>query len=100
MGRHALAVTFLERFFSEVHDASPSLMGEARIEMDRLSGKVGFVSIGSDASGAEVFIDGKRVGITPIVGRTPVEVGRHELVVCRPNLGALYQLLCLDRTDA
>ena len=88
MGRHALAVTFLERFFSEVHDASPSLMAEARAELDRLSRKVGFVKIGSDANGAEVFIDGARVGITPIVGRLPVEVGRHELEVRSPNVGA------------
>ena len=42
--------------------------------------KKGFVTVTSDAEGAEVFIDGQRVGVTPLEGHA-VTAGRHALLV-------------------
>ena len=42
--------------------------------------KKGFVTITADAEGAEVFIDGQRVGVTPLEGYA-VTAGRHALQI-------------------
>jgi hypothetical protein len=42
--------------------------------------KKGFVTITADAEGAEVFIDGQRVGVTPLEGYA-IQAGRHALLI-------------------
>jgi tetratricopeptide (TPR) repeat protein len=81
IGRNAQAFVALERFLRDATDASPELLASARAEIGRLSAKVGFVTVTADAAEAEVLLVGVRIGSTPLTGRTPVDGGRHDLVL-------------------
>lgn len=54
----------------------------ARLDYD-LQRRVGYLDIASDVSGAEVRVDGRRVGIAPMKFEVPT--GTHEVVVAAPG---------------
>jgi tetratricopeptide (TPR) repeat protein len=81
LGKHAEAIFALERFLRDARDAAPEHVSEARAEIGRLSRRVAFVSLASNVAGAEVLLDGSRIGTTPLASRTPVDAGRHEVVL-------------------
>ena len=49
----------------------------------------GELKVGADAPGAEVLVDGKKVGATPYVAQLPV--GVHQVKVVHPRSGASYE---------
>lgn len=81
LARYADALESFERFVAEAKDANPDNLGQARGEIESLRRKVGFVTVRCDRIGADVLVDGRNRGKTPL--RTPVALdpGVHQLVV-------------------
>jgi len=81
LARHADALEAFERFISEAHDASAETRADAEHRIASLRKRVGTLSIVCDTAGAEVRIDGKNVGNTPLDKKVYVQAGAHQLVV-------------------
>lgn len=81
MDRNADAFMAYGRFLREATDGSAEHISHARQELERLSKNVAFVELVCDVPGASVLIDGRRVGLTPLPDRLPVDTGPHEIVV-------------------
>ena len=85
LARHAEALDAFERFINEAHDATPETRADAEHRIASLRKRVGTLSITCDTAGAEVRIDGKNVGTTPLDKRLYVQAGAHQLVVRRAD---------------
>jgi hypothetical protein len=83
MARHADALEAFERFVSEAKQASPATRADAEKHIAALRRRVGTVSITADADGAEVRLDGRKLGDTPLEKKIYVQAGPHQLVVRR-----------------
>jgi tetratricopeptide (TPR) repeat protein len=88
MGRHAQALGAFERFLREASDAAAEQLEDARAQVKRLSGKVAFVTIAGGPEGAEIVLDGVRIGAAPLTGRVPIDPGQHALVVRGTGFGS------------
>jgi hypothetical protein len=79
LGRSGEALQAFERFLTDADAPPPRLLAEAKQAIEELSAQVGRVRIDCAIKGAEVRIDGKKVGIAPIKELLPVTPGHHEL---------------------
>ena len=87
LNRLAEAYTGFERFAREAIDGSPEHLRHARLKLEQLSSRVGFVAIETNLSGGDLRIDGRPVGSTPLQGTIPVDPGTHEAVISKSDLG-------------
>jgi tetratricopeptide (TPR) repeat protein len=87
-GKAPQAVMEYERFLRGAQDATPETIADAKKRLERLSGKVGFLNLSSDAADAEAFLDGVPVGKVADLGSLPVEVGKHDIVARSRQLGS------------
>jgi hypothetical protein len=85
LGRQVEAVAAFEKFLAEAGDASPSLTSEAKRSVQELSPKIGKLLIDCPLSGAEVTVDGKPVGRTPITDLIRVMPGKHQVTATHPS---------------
>jgi len=65
-------------------DVPTARIAAVREDIDRLSGRVGHITIQA-AAGAELRLDGVAIGFAPLPDAVPVNVGVHELTVHVPG---------------
>ena len=85
LGRPVEAVDAFEKFLSLSSDASPDLIAEAKRSVNELAPKVGKLLIDCTLSGAEITVDGKKVGQTPLVDLVRVSPGSHQVTATHPS---------------
>jgi tetratricopeptide (TPR) repeat protein len=88
LGQPARAFSALKVFLRDPGDAAAELVSEAREMSAQLSTKIAFVSVSSDVAGADVLLDGTRVGAVYAPAKLPVDPGRHELTLRTARLGS------------
>ena len=79
LSRPVEALEAFEKFLAGATDASPETTADARKSVAELREKLGRIRIDCETLGAEVNVDGKSVGLTPLrefVWATP---GRHQI---------------------
>jgi len=79
LGRPVEAIEAFEQFLAKAQDAPERLVMEARQSVEVLSAQVGKLMIECPLSGAEIKLDGKRIGIAPLVDLVRVTTGHHQL---------------------
>jgi hypothetical protein len=85
LGRPVEAIEAFQRFLAEATDASPEKMADARRFVAELQMKLGRLRIDCDTAGAEVRVDGKTVGLTPLPGLIWATPGRHQVTASRTD---------------
>lgn len=86
LAHHAEAVDAFERFLADAKDASAETRLQAENYVSTLRPRVGAVTVSCATSGAEVEIDGRALGTTPLGRAFHVAAGPHKLVVQRAGL--------------
>jgi len=81
LGRNADAMEAFDKFLSEALDASADLRANAERHRTLLAQKVGTIVVECDVEGAEVAVDGRSLGVTPLKTPARLDPGPHQLVV-------------------
>jgi len=81
LGRKADAVEAFEKFLAEALDANPDLRANAERHRSTLSQQVGTLVVECDTDGAEISVDGRSRGVTPLAAPIRLDPGPHQLVV-------------------
>jgi hypothetical protein len=79
LGRLAGAMDAFERFLLETPDNSAEMTADAHAAMVELQGKLGRLHIECSMARAEISVDGKMVGLTPLPDLLWAEPGRHQI---------------------
>jgi hypothetical protein len=79
VGRPVEAMDAFERFLAQAADAPAEMTAEAKRSMTELGEKVGKLLIECPVPGAEIAVDGKKVGEAPIQNLVRVAPGRHQV---------------------
>jgi len=85
LGRSADALEAFERFLAEAPDAPPAAREKAEANRRGLRPRVAALTITTDFGGAEVLVDGRRRGTTPLPRPLYVEPGSHQFAARRPG---------------
>jgi hypothetical protein len=84
LGHFAAALNAYTRYLAEGGEQiDAARRAQVRTEIAWLNALVGSVVVGTDTSGAIVFVDGRRVGETPLNGPLFVDLGEHEIRISR-----------------
>ena len=83
LGRPVDAVAAFDRFLREAGDAPPETLAEARRSAAELKTKLGQIQVICATDGAEVTVDGKQIGSTPLGEMVWTTPGRHQVAVQR-----------------
>ena len=75
------AVAAFDRFLRDAGDAPPETLAEARRSAAELKTKLGQIEVTCATDGAEVTVDGKQVGSTPLGEMVWTTPGRHQVAV-------------------
>lgn len=78
VGRPVEAMVAFEKFLEQASDAPDRAIAEAQQSIAELSQQVGRLRIDAVA-GAEITVDGKPVGVSPVENPIPVMPGTHEV---------------------
>ena len=81
LGRKADAIEAFETFLNEALDASPDLRANAERHRSTLATQTGALVVTCDTDGAEVSVDGRARGVTPLQTSIRLDPGPHQLVV-------------------
>ena len=81
LGRKADAIEAFETFLNEALDASPDLRANAERHRSTLATQTGALVVTCDTDGAEVSVDGRSHGVTPLQTSIRLDPGPHQLVV-------------------
>jgi tetratricopeptide (TPR) repeat protein len=81
LDRPADALQAFERFVGAAADAPPETLGEASRSIAELRRQLGAWIVDSSLPGAEVMLDGRVVGLTPLPGPIWMTPGRHGIMV-------------------
>ena len=85
LSRPVEAMEAFEKFLASDTDASPETIAAARKAVAKLQDKLGRIRIDCQTAGAEVNIDGKSVGLTPLPDLVWATPGRHLIVASHPK---------------
>ena len=85
LGRPVDAVAAFDRFLREAGDAPPETLAEARRSAGELKAKLGQIKVTCATDGADVTVDGKAVGSTPLGEMVWTTPGRHQVAVQHPG---------------
>lgn len=96
LGRDVEALVSFERFLAEAPDATAERRAAADRQVAELRGRVAFIDVVSDVAGAEVFVDGRSYGNTPLGAPLPVVPGPHQVLVQKTGAPLAYT----DRLEA
>ena len=88
LGRPVEAIEAFERFLAEARDPPGPVVAEARQSVDELSTELGRLRIECPLSGAEITLDGRKIGVAPIKDSVRVTPGRHQLVAVHAGASA------------
>jgi tetratricopeptide (TPR) repeat protein len=83
LGRPVEAVAAFDRFLRDAGDAPPETVAEARRSAAELKTKLGQIKITCAIDGADVTVDGKPIGSTPLGEMVWTTPGRHQVAVQR-----------------
>lgn len=89
MGRPAEALEAFEKFLAGLSDGSVESLESARATVSELQKQLGRLHIECEATGAEVSLDGKIVGLTPLKGWLWTVPGSHTVTASRDHAAAL-----------
>ena len=79
LSRPVEALDAFEKFLAGALDASPETTADARKSLAELRDNLGRIRIDCVTDGAEVSVDGKSVGLTPLTGPIWATPGRHQV---------------------
>jgi PEGA domain len=79
LSRPVEALEAFEKFLVGAADASPEMIADARKSVAQLQKKLGRIQVDCESAGAEVSVDGKSVGLTPLPELIWVTPGRHQV---------------------
>jgi hypothetical protein len=85
LGRPVEAVAAFDRFLDDAGDAPAETLAEARRSAAELKTKLGQIELACATDGAEVTVDGKPVGSTPLGQMVWTTPGRHQVAVQQPG---------------
>lgn len=91
LGQHVEAVTYLARFLAEAADATPESRRDAERLLQELKPKVSFVDVQCDTPGAEISVDGRYLGATPLLRPMVLLPGSHEISIAKPGSPHVFQ---------
>jgi tetratricopeptide (TPR) repeat protein len=93
LGRLTRALEAFQRFLTEATDAPDDMLSTARTSVAELQSKLGRLRIRCTAQGAEITVDGKVVGTTPMPNEIWVTPGSHQIAARHPdNTPSLLQI--------
>jgi hypothetical protein len=81
LGRPVEAVAAFDRFLRDAGDAPPETVAEARRSAAELKTKLGQIKVTCTIDGADVTVDGKPIGSTPLGEMVWTTPGRHQVAV-------------------
>jgi len=82
LGHYTAALEAYSKYLEEgATKIEKKRLPQVESEIERLKTLVGTVSIAGDEDGAQVFIDSRAVGNTPLPAPVMVDVGEHEILV-------------------
>ena len=73
------ALEAFEKFLAGATDAPTQKVADVRMAMAQLQKQLGQIQVDCMTSGSEVSVDGKRVGITPLLGPIWATPGHHQV---------------------
>jgi hypothetical protein len=79
LGRPVEALQAFEKFLADATDASADTIADAHRSAAELQKKLGRIRIDCDMAGAEVSVDGKDIGLTPLRALIWATPGRHQV---------------------
>jgi hypothetical protein len=85
LNRPVEAIEAFQRFLAEATDASPETIADANKSVAELRKKLGRIRIDCETPGAEVSVDGKPVGLTPLPELIWATPGRHQVTASHAN---------------
>ena len=88
LGRNAEALEAFETFLAQADHAPPGTREKAGRDRESLRARVATVAVTSDPRGADVTIDGRARGVTPLGGSLYLDPGPHEVAARNPATGA------------
>jgi hypothetical protein len=94
LSRPVEALEAFESFLAGAPEASPETIADAHKSVAELQGKLGQIRIDCDRADAEVSVDGKSVGPTPLPGLLWATPGRHQVTASRASVA-----LALENVD-
>ena len=86
LGLPVEAIEAFEQFLAEAHDAPERVVAEAKQSVEELATEVGKLRIDCPLSGAEINLDGKKIGVAPIKDPVRVTAGRHQLLATHEGM--------------
>jgi hypothetical protein len=84
LGRIVEAVQAFETFLAQAPDAAPEIVGEARQSLAELKLKLGQLRV-DVVAGAQVQVDDRAVGVTPLTRIVWLLPGRHRVAIKHPS---------------
>ena len=81
LGRPVEAVAAFDRFLRDATDAPAETVTEARRSAAELKKKLGHIEVNCATDGAEITVDGKQIGSTPLGEMVWTTPGRHQVAV-------------------
>jgi microcompartment protein CcmK/EutM len=81
LGRPVEAVAAFDRFLRDATDAPAETLTEARRSAAELKKKLGRIDVTCATDGAEITVDGKQIGSTPLGEMVWTTPGRHQVAV-------------------
>jgi hypothetical protein len=91
LGRPVEALEAFQHFLADAPDAPAETIAEARRSAAELRSKLGRLEITCATSDAEVSVDGKSVGTTPLVDPVWTTPGSHQVAVRHPRFAATVE---------
>jgi hypothetical protein len=83
LGRPVDAIEAFDQFIAEAHDAPERMLAEAGRSVEELSTELGRLLIDCAVPGAEIKLDGKKIGVAPIKRVVRVTPGHHQMIAVR-----------------
>jgi hypothetical protein len=80
--KYAQAVTYYQKFLAEHEGKEDEATTQAASRIEKLSGFLGLLEVEVDVEGADVLVDGEKVGLSPLPPLY-VDIGEHALAVTK-----------------
>jgi hypothetical protein len=87
LGRDADALEAFDAFLAHADHAPAGTREKATHERETLRTRVATLAVASDPPGAEISVDGRRRGVTPLSGELYIDAGPHEVAARNTNNG-------------
>ena len=91
LSRPVEALEAFEKFLAGDTDASSETAADARKAVAELQGKLGRILVHCETSGAEVSLDGKSVGLTPLPELIWATPGRHQVTASHADAALVIE---------